>query len=41
MVADARMTALMPYRTGLLPAVRALIDFLAVEIPKATTFDGE
>ncbi|MHC6223560.1 LysR substrate-binding domain-containing protein [Pseudomonas sp. X10] len=41
MVADARMTALMPYRTGLLPAVRALIDFLAVEIPKATTFDDE
>lgn len=39
MVADARMTALMPHRTGLLPAVRALIDFLAVEIPKVTTFD--
>ncbi|MBZ9780333.1 LysR family transcriptional regulator [Pseudomonas sp. REP124] len=41
MVADARMTALMPYRTGLLPAVRALIDFLAVEIPKVTTFEDE
>ncbi|WP_447649201.1 LysR substrate-binding domain-containing protein [Pseudomonas abietaniphila] len=41
MVADAKMTALMPNRTGLLPAVRALIDFLAVEIPKATKFDTE
>ncbi|EJN22530.1 transcriptional regulator [Pseudomonas sp. GM78] len=39
MVADARMTALMPHRTGLLPAVRALLDFLAAEIPKLTTFD--
>lgn len=37
--ADARMTALMPYRTGILPAVRALIDFLAAEIPKVTAFD--
>jgi DNA-binding transcriptional LysR family regulator len=39
MAADARMTALMPYRTGILPAVRALIDFLAAEIPKVTAFD--
>ncbi|WCM49196.1 LysR substrate-binding domain-containing protein [Pseudomonas sp. WJP1] len=39
MVADARMTALMPHRTGLLPAVRALLDFLAAEIPRLTTFD--
>jgi len=37
--ADARITALMPYRTGLLPAVRSLVDFLAVEIPKTTAFD--
>jgi DNA-binding transcriptional LysR family regulator len=36
--ADARITALMPYRTGLLPAVRSLVDFLAVEIPKVTAF---
>jgi DNA-binding transcriptional LysR family regulator len=40
-VADARMSALMPYRTGLLPAVRALVDFLAVEIPKVTTFEPQ
>lgn len=39
MVADARISALMPYRTGLLPAVRALVDFLAVEIPKVTSLD--
>jgi DNA-binding transcriptional LysR family regulator len=37
--ADARITALMPYRTGLLPAVRSLVDFLAAEIPKVTAFD--
>jgi DNA-binding transcriptional LysR family regulator len=37
--ADARISALMPYRTGLLPAVRSLVDFLAVEIPKVTAFD--
>jgi hypothetical protein len=30
----------MPYRTGLLPAVRSLVDFLAVELPKVTAFDG-
>jgi DNA-binding transcriptional LysR family regulator len=36
--ADAKLCALMPYRTGMLPAVRALVDFLTVEIPKVTTF---
>ncbi len=39
MAADARISALMPYRTGLLPAVRSLVDFLASEIPKVTAFD--
>jgi DNA-binding transcriptional LysR family regulator len=38
--ADARISALIPYRTGLLPAVRSLVDFLASEIPKATAFDN-
>ena len=37
--ADARISALMPYRTGLLPAVRSLVDYLAVEIPRVTAFD--
>jgi DNA-binding transcriptional LysR family regulator len=37
--ADARISALMPYRTGLLPAVRSLVDFLALEIPRVTAFD--
>ncbi|MBZ7924804.1 LysR family transcriptional regulator [Ensifer adhaerens] len=32
---DSSVTALMPFRHGLLPAVRALVDFLAVEFPKA------
>ena len=36
--ADARMSALIPYRNGLLPAVRSLVDFLAVEVPKVTAF---
>ena len=36
--ADARMSALMPYRNGLLPAVRSLVDFLAAELPKVTAF---
>ncbi|MDK1373772.1 LysR substrate-binding domain-containing protein [Sinorhizobium sp. 6-70] len=36
--ADARMSALIPYRTGLLPAVRSLVDFLAAEVPKITAF---
>ena len=38
---DARISALIPYRTGLLPAVRSLVDFLAVEIPKVTAFPGQ
>ncbi|MGF6782422.1 LysR substrate-binding domain-containing protein [Paraburkholderia sp. GAS334] len=37
--ADARITALIPYRTGLLPAVRTLVDYLAVVLPKVTAFD--
>jgi DNA-binding transcriptional LysR family regulator len=32
---DSRLTALMPYRRGLLPSVRAFIDHLATELPKA------
>ena len=36
--ADAKMSALMPSRTGILPAVRALVDFLTLELPKVTTF---
>ncbi|CAH0340844.1 LysR substrate-binding domain-containing protein [Rhizobium sp. CECT 9324] len=36
--ADARMSALMPYRNGLLPAVRSLVDFLAAEVPRVTAF---
>jgi DNA-binding transcriptional LysR family regulator len=38
--ADARITALIPYRTGLLPAVRRMVDYLAVVLPKVTAFDG-
>ena len=37
--ADARISALIPYRVGLLPAVRSLVDFLALEIPRVTAFD--
>jgi DNA-binding transcriptional LysR family regulator len=33
---DARLSALVPNRTGLLPAVRSLVDFLAMELPKLT-----
>ena len=32
---DSTLTALVPYRQGLLPSVRALLDHLAVEFPKA------
>jgi DNA-binding transcriptional LysR family regulator len=32
---DSSITALMPYRHGLLPAVRALVDYLAAEFPRA------
>jgi DNA-binding transcriptional LysR family regulator len=35
---DSTVTALMPYRHGLLPAVRALVDYLATEFPKAAAF---
>lgn len=41
MAADARITALIPYRTGLLPAVRAMVDYLAVVLPKVTAFDWD
>lgn len=37
--ADARISTLIPFRTGLLPAVRSLVDFLAVEMPVITAFD--
>ncbi|CAM2143613.1 LysR family transcriptional regulator [Pararobbsia alpina] len=36
--AQAHISALIPYRTGLLPAVRSLVDFLATEMPKVTAF---
>jgi DNA-binding transcriptional LysR family regulator len=36
---DAQISALVPYRVGILPAVRSLLDFLAVEVPKATAFE--
>jgi DNA-binding transcriptional LysR family regulator len=32
---DSTLTALMPYRQGLLPSVRAFVDHLAGELPKA------
>jgi DNA-binding transcriptional LysR family regulator len=32
---DTTLTALVPYRQGLLPSVRAFVDYLAVELPKA------
>lgn len=35
--AEARITALVPNRQGLLPSVRALLDFLVAEMPKAVT----
>jgi len=31
---DSTLTALIPYRQGLLPSVRAFIDHLATEFPK-------
>jgi DNA-binding transcriptional LysR family regulator len=31
---DSTLTALIPYRQGLLPSVRAFIDHLAAEFPK-------
>jgi DNA-binding transcriptional LysR family regulator len=39
---DARFSALLPNRNGVLPAVRSLVDFLAEELPKLTLFgDGK
>lgn len=35
---DSTITALIPYRHGLLPSVRAFVDHLAVEFPKAVLF---
>jgi hypothetical protein len=32
---DSTITALIPYRQGLLPSVRVFIDHLATEFPKA------
>jgi hypothetical protein len=32
---DSTLTALLPYRQGLLPSVRAFIEHLAVQLPKA------
>jgi DNA-binding transcriptional LysR family regulator len=32
---DSTLTALMPYRRGLLPSVRAFVEHLAAELPKA------
>ena len=32
---DSTITALIPYRQGLLPSVRVFIDHLAAELPKA------
>jgi hypothetical protein len=31
---DSTITALIPYRRGLLPSVRAFIDHLSAELPK-------
>jgi DNA-binding transcriptional LysR family regulator len=35
MAGDSTLTALIPYRQGLLPSVRAFIEHLAAEFPKA------
>lgn len=35
---DSTITALIPYRQGLLPSVRAFLDHLAAEFPKAVLF---
>lgn len=35
---DSMITALIPYRQGLLPSVRAFLDHLAAEFPKAVLF---
>ncbi|MBN3802325.1 LysR family transcriptional regulator [Paraburkholderia sp. Ac-20336] len=36
--AEAHISALIPYRKGLLPAVRSLVDFLAAELPRVMAF---
>jgi DNA-binding transcriptional LysR family regulator len=36
---DSTITALVPYRRGLLPSVRVFIDYLAAEFPKAVLMD--
>lgn len=36
---EAQVSALVPYRVGVLPAVRSLLDYLALEVPKATAFE--
>lgn len=35
---EARISALIPYRKGRLPAVRSLVEYLAVELPRITAF---
>jgi DNA-binding transcriptional LysR family regulator len=35
---ESTLTALLPFRHGLLPSVRAFLDFLITEIPKALVF---
>ena len=37
---DSSLTALLPYRQGLLPSVRAFIEHLAVQLPKAVAIEG-
>jgi DNA-binding transcriptional LysR family regulator len=34
---DAHITAVIPFRHGLLPSVRAFVEYLAVELPKAVS----
>jgi DNA-binding transcriptional LysR family regulator len=36
---DSTITALIPYRQGLLPSVRVFIEHLAAEFPKAVLID--
>ena len=36
---ESSVTALIPYRRGLLPAVRALLDYLAEELPRAVALN--
>jgi DNA-binding transcriptional LysR family regulator len=36
---DSTLTALIPYRNGLLPSVRAFVDHLAAEFPKVVLLD--